>query len=354
MKRSVIIIVVVIVIVLLALPKLGLWGDDNEKKDGQKGPGGPVAISVHIASPTEINDKMVLSGSLKANEEVDLIAETAGKITRIYFREGELVKKGQLLVKINDDELRAALSKLQVSLKLAKDKEYRQKVLLEKGGISQQEYETAVTEVSTLEEEMKRVNAQIEKTSIVAPFAGRVGLRTVSEGSYVSPNTKISALISDDPVKLDFSIPEKYAAAIVQGQQVKFFVHGADSHYIATVYARESRIDEATRTLPVRAMAPNKEGKLLPGSFARVEMDFKPMPGSVTVPAEAIIPILKGQKVFVIENGVAKEQMVETGIRNEKVVEIISGLEAGDSVAVQGIMQLRPGSKVIVMKERKK
>jgi membrane fusion protein (multidrug efflux system) len=353
MKKAVIVIVVIIVIALLAIPKLGLKGDGKEKKGAAKGPGGPVTVSVHVAAPTEISDRMIIGGSVKANEEIDLIAEVAGKITRIYFEEGQLVKKGQLLVKINDDELRAALSKLQVTMKLAKDKEYRQKVLLEKGGISQQEYETAVTDLGSLEEEIKRVNAQLQKTSITAPFSGRVGLRTVSEGSYVSPNTKISTLVNDDPVKIDFSVPEKYAAAIMQGQEVRFFVQGVDSPYIATVYARDPSIDVSTRTLAVRAVSSNKEGKLLPGSFARVEMDFKPMKGSVTVPSEAIVPVLKGQKVFVIKNGEATEQMVETGIRNEKIVEITSGLKVGDSVAVQGIMNLRPGAKVVIMKERK-
>ena len=354
MKRTVIIIVVIVIVALLALPKLGLWGDDKKPAGGggPKGPGGPAPVRVQVTSKTNLEDKMVLSGSLKANEEIDLIAEVAGKVTGIYFKEGEAVRKGQLLVKINDDELRASLSKVDVSLKLANEMERRQKALLDKGGISQQEYDIAVTELHGLEEEKKRIQAQIAKASITAPFNGMVGLREVSEGSYVSPNTRIASLVSSDPMKIDFSVPEKYAAAMTNGQQVKFFVNGVDSPFVATVYAREPRIDEATRTLQVRAQAPNKDGKLLPGSFARVELGFKPSANSVSVPAEAIVPVLKGQKVYVVKGGKATEQMVETGIRNEKMVEITSGLNAGDSVVVSGILQLKPGSPVMIMKER--
>lgn len=351
MKRAIIIIVVIVVVALLALPKLGLFGNDKKQAGGPKGPGA-VPVEVQLARPSSIEDKMLLGGSLKANEEIDLIAEVAGKVTGIYFKEGEPVKKGQLLLKINDDELRAAQGKLEVSLRLAKEMEQRQKALLNKGGISQQEYDIAVTELHSLEEEMNRVKAQIAKTAITAPFDGVIGLREVSEGSYVSPNTRIASLVSSDPVKLDFAIPEKYAAAITEGREVKFSVNGIDSPFVATVYAREPRIDIATRTLQVRAKAPNKEGKLLPGSFAHVELGFKPSPGSVTIPTEAIIPVLKGQKVFVVKNGKAQEQMIETGIRNETMVEVTQGLSAGDSVVVSGILQLKPNSKVMVLKDR--
>jgi membrane fusion protein, multidrug efflux system len=352
MKRTITILVVVIVIALLALPKLGLFGGDKNTGGGQRGPGGPVPVHVQVARPANMEDEMIIGGSLKANEEVDLIAEVAGKVTGIHFKEGESVRKGQLLLKINDDELRASLGKIEVSLKLAKEMERRQKALLDKGGISQQEYDIAVTELNSLEEEMKRVKAQIAKTAIIAPFDGMIGLRDVSEGSYLSPNTRIASLVSSDPVKIDFAIPEKYAAAMSEGQQVRFFVHGVDSPFVATVYAREPRIDEATRTLRVRALAPNKQGKLLPGSFARVELGFKPSAGSVTIPSEAIIPVLKGQKVFIVKNGLAQERMIETGIRNEQAVEVIQGLEAGDSVVVSGILQVKPNAKVMVLKDR--
>lgn len=350
MKRTVIIVIVVVAVILLALPKLGIFGDDKKQAGGaSKGPGA-VPVRVLVAKPATIEDKMVLGGSLRANEEIDLIAEVAGKITGIYFKEGEAVKKGQLLVKINDDELRAAFGKLEVSYKLAKEMEQRQKALLSKGGISQQEYDIAVTELNSIEEEMNRVKAQIAKTAITAPFNGVIGLRDVSEGSYVSPNTRIASLVSSDPVKLDFAIPERYAAAMSEGRQVKFFVNGIDSPFVATVYAREPRIDVATRTLQVRAQASNKDGRLLPGSFAHVEMGFKPSPGSVMIPTEAIIPVLKGQKVFIVKNGQAQEQMIETGIRNESVVEVTQGLSVGDSVIISGILQLKPNSKVMVLK----
>lgn len=350
MKRIITIVVVIVIIGLLALPKL--FGDKKGQSGaGPKGPAGPVPVQVHIAETATLENKMVIGGSLRSNEEIDLMAEVSGKITGIHFKEGEVVKKGQLLVKINDDELRATLRRLEAGRKLASDNATRLKSLLAKGGISQQEYETAATEVSSLDEEMNRVEAQIGKTSIIAPFSGRVGLRSVSEGSFVAPNTKIASLVNDDPVKLDFSVPEKFASAIEPGQRVKVFMHGLDSPFVATVYAKEPRIDEATRSLSVRAEAPNTDGKLLPGSFARVEMAFKPTPGSVTVPAEAIVPVLKGQKVYVVKNGSAVEQMVETGIRNESLVEITSGVSAGDSVVVSGILGLKPGSKVMPVKQ---
>lgn len=354
MKRTVVIIIVIVLIALLALPKLGLWGD---KKNGQQGNAGksqgPVAVGVEVAMPADMQEKVEIGGSLLANEQVDIIAEIPGKVTGIYFKEGQKVNKGMLLIKINDDELRAELSKLQVNLKLAKDNEYRQKVLLNKGGISQQEYDAALTQLGAMEEDIKGVQAKIAKTSITAPFSGIIGLRYVSEGSYLSPNTKITSLVNSDPLKIDFAVPEKYASAIRPGQTVKFSLQGHDSSYTASVYATDPGIDESTRTLHVRAMYPNPTGNFIPGSFAKVELMFNQQKGSVAVPATAIVPVLKGQKVFIVKNGVAEERMVQTGIRTDQMVEITQGLVPGDSVVVRGLMQLKKGAKVMVTGNKK-
>jgi membrane fusion protein (multidrug efflux system) len=353
MKRSLFIIIVLVIVSLLALPKI--FGN---KKNGQPAAGGkpqgPTPVGVQVAAPANMQDKVSVGGSLMANEQVDIIAEVPGKVTGIFFKEGAKVSKGQQLIKINDDELRAQLAKLQVNLQLSKDVEHRQKILLNKGGISQQEYDIALTQMSSTEEDIKGVQAKIAKTSISAPFSGIIGLRYVSEGSYLSPNTKISTLVNSDPLKIDFSVPEKYAATIKPGQTVKFALQGADTSYIASVYATDPNIDETTRTLHVRAIYPNPDGALLPGSFARVEMMFSALPTSVAVPAQAIVPVLKGQKVFIVKNGVAEERMVQTGIRTDQLVEITEGLAAGDSVVTQGLMQLKPGAKVMVIGNKSK
>ncbi|MDW8466642.1 MAG: efflux RND transporter periplasmic adaptor subunit [Chloroherpetonaceae bacterium] len=193
---------------------------------------------------------------------------------------------------------------------------------------------------------MDIIKAQIDKTEVRAPFNGVVGLRYVSVGSYISPTTRIASIQNICPLKLDFSIPEKYATLVRKGDKVLFRVQGIDKVLEGQVYAIEPKIDPATRTLPIRAIYPNSDRRILPGAFAEVELLLQNADSAVMIPSEALVPELKGQKVFVAKQGKAVAKSVEIGLRTDREIQVTSGLSDGDTVITTGILQLRPGMAV--------
>lgn len=345
LKRIVGFGVIAVVLVGLAIPKMSSSDEDS----GQGGGGQrqqPLGVDAHVVTPTSVPDRLFTTGTLRANESVELTSEAAGKITSIRFDEGSRVKKGQLLVTINDAELQAEKKRLEYRLDLAQDRERRQKQLLEEGGVSQETYDQTVNEVNVLQSELELVEARIEKTKVRAPFSGTIGLRHVSEGSYISPQTTIATLQSVNPIKIDFSVPEKYASRIQAGASITFAVRGSDERYEGHVYAIEPQIDTSTRMLKLRARAPNAEGALQPGAFADITVVFDTIEDALTVPTFAVVPELNGQQVFLLKNGQAQPRSVTTGIRMDSTVQITEGLAAGDTVITSGIQQLRPGLHV--------
>src|SRR3546814_212851 len=227
--------------------------------------------------------------------------------------------------------------------KLAEGKEYRQRQLLEKGGVSKQDYDAILAEVNSLKAETQLIRAQIEQTEIRAPFSGKIGLREISLGDYVDPSTVITSLVDNNPAKIVFSAPEQYAGNIPDNATINFTVKGIDKTFSGKVYARSANINIGTRTLELKAMVPNDDDKLIPGSFAEVELVLEQTDNALLIPTEAVIPVMQGQKTYVFRNGVAEESMVETGIRNDSLVHITSGLKAGDTIITTGIITLTPG-----------
>jgi membrane fusion protein, multidrug efflux system len=296
--------------------------------------------------PEKLVNSIRATGTILANEEVDLRPEIAGKIEKIYFQEGSAVRKGDLLVKINDDELRAQVLKLESQRKLAEDKERRRRMLFEKQNISPEDYEIALNELNSIKAEILLNNARVAKTALKAPFDGHIGLRYVSEGSYVSSETRIATLQDVSTVKVDFSIPERYASMVRKGQKIRFRRSGSAEEYSGTIFAIEPRIDLQTRTVQLRAVSPNARGRLIPGAFAEVELVLESFDTALLIPTEALVPELGGQKVFVYRQGIARQQNVQTGIRTDSRVQIIEGLAANDTVITSGILQLAPGLPV--------
>ncbi|QEC52256.1 membrane fusion protein (multidrug efflux system) [Anseongella ginsenosidimutans] len=305
-----------------------------------------MSVNAYVVKPGSISDKIIITGSIQANEEVNIRPEAAGIITGIHFQEGKPVSKGALLLKINDSELQAQLSKALTMQKLAAEKEYRQRQLLEKGGVSKQDYDAILAELNSLKAETRLIEAQIEQTEIRAPFSGKIGLREVSLGDYVDPSTVITSLVDNNPAKIVFSAPEQYANNIPDNATINFTVKGIDKKFTANVYARGANINVGTRTLELKAMVPNDDNLLIPGSFAEVELVLTQTNNALLVPTESIIPVMNGQKAYVTRNGKAEEVMVETGIRNDSMVHITSGLKAGDTIITTGIMTLTPGVPV--------
>lgn len=310
----------------------------------------PLVVEVVRLAPRPLAERLSTTGTIRANEEVDLVSETAGIIEAIRFDEGAPVEKGDILIQIDDAELQAQRDRVIHRLHLAEIREQRQNELRKQGVASEQDYDLAVSELNVLRAELRVIEAQIDQTTIRAPFSGIVGLRFASEGSFVTPQTRIAALQDLDPVKVDFRVPETYAGRIRTGSRVDFRVKGSPRERQATIYAIEPRVDPETRSLLIRARAPNPGGVLLPGAFADVTLSVGEVPDALVVPSIAVIPELGGRKVFVVEEGHAQPRSVETGIRTESEVQILSGLEAGDEVIVSAIQRLRPDLPVEPMR----
>ncbi len=309
-----------------------------------RGPGGPASVlTVNgiVTKAENFSNSLAIAGTIEANEQVDIRSEVSGLVTDIQFNEGTNVSKGKVLVKINDLELQAQLSQALTRQKLAMETEYRAGKLLEKEAISKEEYDVALSELRSLQSQTQLIRAQLAKTLIRAPFSGKIGLRTISAGEYITPSSSIARLVSTNPVKILFSIPEKYAGTIKLNTPISFTVAGSNTPYSGTVYAIEPGIDMSTRTLQLKAKASNNNGELLPGSFAKIDLPLSNVNDAILVPTESIIPVLQGKKVYISSNGKAKEILVETGTRTDKSVLILSGLNIGDTVLTSGIMSLK-------------
>jgi membrane fusion protein (multidrug efflux system) len=347
MKISRVILIISITVVTGLLIRKVFFGKDEKSPAGGSSQKSVARLSGYIAAPTAAETNINSSGSLISSEEVILRPEASGKIVKLTIREGLKVTKGELLMKLNDDELLASRKKLQTTLDLAKQMLARQKSLLEGKAIGQEEYDIAANEVAVIEADMEYNEALIRKTEVRAPFSGKVGLKYVSEGSYVTPATMIAVLHQLDPLKLDFSVPERYAGRVKPGDAVHFTVDGNKEVFQASLFAIEPKIDPATRTLKMRALVSNPSGKLFPGAFARVKLNL----GNsevLMIPTQAVIPILKGKKVFISQQGIAVTREIETGERNATMVEVTGGLVSGDTVITSGIMQLRDSMPVQV------
>jgi membrane fusion protein (multidrug efflux system) len=301
----------------------------------------PPEVTAIILQPQPIEDKIQSTGTVMANEEVEIRSEVAGRIVLINFGEGNHVRKGDLLVKINDDELQAQLKKLLLDEKLAKDDVFRKEKLLEMKAVSQEEYDISINSLGIIQAQIDLVRSQLDKTSIYAPFSGQIGLRYVSPGGYISSSMLIARIQETNPVKVEFSVPEKYISKINLGTEVKFTVEGNDSTFTCKVYALEPRINPDTRAAAVRAKCSNPGNLLIPGAFAKVEIILQEIPDALVVPSEVLIPDIKGQKVFTYKNGKIKTFYVTTGIRTENSVQITEGLNPGDTIITTGLLQLR-------------
>lgn len=351
-KRILTISITIAVLFLLALPKLG-WFDKKETGPAAGGPaqGSILQVEGYLLKPVLFDNSLIITGSIIANESLELKSEASGKITMINFKEGAKVKKGELLVQINDEEIRAQIEKQRYMQKLNKDNEFRQRQLFKKEAISQEEYDNALNRLNTTISDIKLLEAQLQKTRVFAPFDGIIGLRYVSQGAYISPSTVIATLYNNSPAKIEFAVPSRYSPLISNGEKIRFTVENDTSRiFLGEVYAIEPRIDEATRTLKIRAIADNSKGLLIPGQFVKVDLILNSKPDALLIPTQAVIPGQAGQTVYVSRSGKAKVMTIQTGTRTNLKIEILSGLQAGDTVITTGILQLRNEMPVKVVK----
>ncbi len=320
---------------------------DQPGTPGKSSGAGPVAVTMLVLKPGEAEYKILSTGTLMANEEVELRCEIPGRIMAIYFEEGSSVKERALMVKIEDQELQAQLKKLMVEEQEASDDVYRKQKLLELKALSQEEYNKTANQLAMVQADIELKQSQLAKTEILAPFDGQVGLRQVSRGEYISSSTVIANLQQVDPVKIEFTIPEKYSGMVHKGNVVNFTITGKDDLFTGKIYAIEPKIDPSTRNITLRAVCPNPSKQLMPGAFARIEIILEKLPDALMIPSEAIIPTINGEKVFVCKEGKARSVMITTGIRTEREVQVLNGLAANDSLITSGLLQLREEMPVI-------
>lgn len=352
--KNIFIILLAVGLVALIVNRIFTNKAQNEQSNS-KGSAPKMAAHVNgiVLQPRKFSNELTLSGSIDANEQIELRSEVSGVVQGIFFTEGQHVNKGQQLIKVNDIELRAQLSQAKTKQTLATENERRAKLLLQKEAISQEEYEVANAELLSTRAQTQLIQAQIAKTSIVAPFSGKIGLRSISPGTFVTPTTLIAKLVNNSQVKITFSIPEKYAALIKLNTVLSFTTAGSNEKFHGKIYAIEPAIEQSTRTLQVRALAENKDGKLIPGTYANITLPLDDITDALLVPTEAIIPIQNGKKVFIVSNGKAKEVIIETEGRTEKDILVTNGLKAGDTVITSGIMALKEGTELKVNLSKK-
>jgi len=316
----------------------------------QTGPPPPPRVDGYVVKVIPIADKLELPGSIIANESTEIHPEISGRMTYLYAAEGKAVGRGTLLAKIYDGDLRAQLNKLSVQLRVQEQTAKRYQELLKINGVSQQEYDMIALQSNNIRADMAIVRSNIMRTEIRAPFSGILGLKMVSPGAYITPQTVLTTLRQTNQLKLDFTLPEKFTVQLRPGQLVSFTSEGNDKIYNAKVIATESGISEASRSLNIRAQVINNDGKLLPGSFARVNIGFEPDADAIMIPSQAIVPQARGKKVIVYRGGTISFEDVTTGIRDSAMVQITNGLKVGDTIITTGLMSLKPKGKVVLGK----
>jgi membrane fusion protein, multidrug efflux system len=303
---------------------------------------------VWVAAASPVQESVKTVGTLVANESVNVVSELSRRLVGVEVAEGTEVAAGALLFKLDDADLRAQLAQLQVQRDLAARTEQRQRELLayEKKALSQQAYDQATSELRGLDAQIGVLRVTLAKTEIRAPFRARVGLRRVSEGAWVTPETLLTTLQDTSQMKIDFSLPERYAGQVVPGQPFTFALDGRGEHFAARVVAVEAAIDAPSRSLVVRGLAQNPSGALMPGAFVSVELPIARAVDGILVPAEAIVPSATGQSVYVVKDGKAELREVEIGLRTREAVEVLRGLAVGDAVITSNLLRVQPGALI--------
>jgi membrane fusion protein (multidrug efflux system) len=308
-----------------------------------------IPADVHVVAPAAVKQLIEMAGTLAANQEVSITSELTKKVVSVPVKEGHWVVKGALLFQLDDADLQAQMERLRQQEKLAALNEARLKDLIAHDAASQQDYDQAATNLSVLKAEIRQLQTTIDKTRIRAPFSGRIGIIRTYPGALVSPNTRLTTLVDDAQIKVEFSVPEKYANLVNVGSRQFFTIEGNGTQFSATVISKESFVDHATRTLLVRAIAPNPNSILVAGQSAHLAIALHTTNDALQIPSQSLMPSSLGYSVFLLKNGKAQATPVEVGQRDAERVQITKGIQKGDTVIVSNQLRLSPGSDVRVV-----
>ena len=310
----------------------------------------PMSAEGYIVKTKSLGENIEAAGTLIPYEETEIRPEISGRIVHLNIPEGKFVGKGTVLAKLFDGDLQAQLKKLQVQLEISEKTAERYRELLKISGISQQEYDLSQLQVNNLKADIEMVRVNIYKTSIRAPYGGRIGLKNISVGAYVTPANIITTISQVSQLKMEFTVPEKYSENMRPGRNVQFSVAGSNRKFASTILATESNIEANTRTLKVRSVVRGKDPALVPGAFAKVTLQMDQDDKALVIPTQAIIPQARNKRVIVYKNGVANFEIVTTGIRDSSLVQITDGLKEGDTIITTGLLAIRPDAKIKLTK----
>ena len=320
----------------------------KEEKSKNKPLKAATLVEVVLAEKKELTEYVSTTGELLADEATQLGAEVSGIVNSIKFEEGQLVKKGELLLVLNNQDLQAELKEQKANLSLAEKKLERNRQLYQAKGISKDVLEETETTVESLKAKVQNLEADLGKTQVKAPFDGLVGLRNVSVGDYLAQNNSFAQLVDLKPIKISFALAEKYQNVIKVGDSIQFESPSLSTANKAAVFAVEPMVESASRTIQAKARYSNQDGALIPGGFVTVRYQVEDFDQAILIPNQAIIPELDGKKVYVIKKGKVQAQKVVSGIRRADQIQILEGLNEGDSVVSSGLLQIREGIPVRV------
>lgn len=347
-------VIVVVVALIVVLPQyFGSSIDNSDKVDPAKeakakGAARTIPVLVAQVVADRVLDGVRAVGSLRPWEQVELAAETSGKVIEILFSEGGSVEKGQVLLKINDDDLQAQLKRYEFQEKTLAEKLERQRILFAREAISQEQFDAVQTEYNMLKADIELLRVKISRCVVRAPFSGVVGFRRVSEGAYITPGMPITTLVDQSKLRVEFSIPEKYNTMKLVGMRAFLTTEGSAVQNEANIYAMEPLVDDQTRTIILRAKYNNPSLRLRSGMSARIVIPTTALADQMLIPTEAVVPSMEGKSVWLVKQGRAVSVNIATGARLEKMIAVTRGLQVGDSVIITGLMQMREGAAVKV------
>lgn len=348
-------LIVAVFLTLLIASKFIFFAKKEDKKtSAAKGEKPPIAVNYFVVKPMQFSNDVFATGKIGAFNQIDLMPEISGKVTNIYFSEGQSVNKGDVLVKINDADLQAQLLKVKTQIQLSEQKLERLKKLFAINGVSQEEVDTQQNELDGFKADQAYIQAQINKATITAPFSGILGLKNISEGSFVSPTTAMVSLVQVKPLYIEFSVPEKYKDLLKKGVNLTFSAETeiTSQTYSASIYAIEPTVDVNTKTIRTRAVY-NGNQQFFAGGFVKVYVNLGETKDALMIPTQCVIPTLKGQKVFLSKNNIAVEVPVTIGIRNDEKIQILDGISVGDTVVTTGLLSVKKDSKLVLTKASK-
>lgn len=332
----------------------------------QRAARGPVPVEAATARSEDVAVTVRAVGTLRAADEAEVRAERDGRVERIAFTEGMPVRRGDLLVALDADQVEAEVSEMEARVRQAKarfdelqDALERRRPLVEKQLVSREEFrsqekavEGARAQVEAAEAAARKARRQLADTRIVAPVSGSVGARLLSPGDYVEKGDLVAKIYDLGDLEVAFRLPERHAGRLHPGQEVRLGVAAfPGDDFPAEITFVDPAVDPVTRTLAAKARVSNPDGRLRPGLFAQVDVVLERHEDAPVIPEEAVVPREDGDWVFVVEDGVARRRKVDLGQRMPGRVEVLRGVVSGETVVTAGQPKLADGAEVRVLEQ---